>query len=56
MKQLILTQFPWTWLPTLSLIIFFVFFSGMILFTGLKTRKQIFLSASQLPLEDGDKQ
>ena len=53
MKQLILTQFPWPWLPTLALVIFFTFFVGVIFISRLKSRQAIFNAASFLPLQDG---
>lgn len=55
MKQEILTQFPWPWLPTLALLIFFVFFVGLMIRVNLKSRNKIFIEAAALPLSDGEK-
>lgn len=53
MKQYILTQFPWPWLPAIALVIFFTFFVGVVIFTGLKSRRHLYESAALLPLEEG---
>jgi cbb3-type cytochrome oxidase subunit 3 len=55
MSQEILTRFPWPWLPTLALLIFFIFFVGLIIRVSLRSRCEIFNSAGQLPLQDGEK-
>ena len=55
MKQEILTQFPWPWIPILGLIIFFTFFVGLLVRVSLRSRQHIFQSAEILPLEDGVK-
>ncbi len=55
MKQEILIQFPWPWLPTLALMIFFVFFVALIIRVGMKSRQHIFTAAESLPLQDGEK-
>ncbi len=55
MKQLILTQFPWPWLSTLALMIFFVFFIGLIVRVNQKSRAPIFKESEVLPLSDGEK-
>jgi cbb3-type cytochrome oxidase subunit 3 len=52
MKQLILTQFPWTSLPIIALLIFFTFFVGLIISLTLKSRQFALQKASQIPLED----
>lgn len=53
MKQQILTQFPWPWLPAIALMIFFALFIGLLAITGLKTRQAVFATASRLPMDDG---
>lgn len=55
MKQQILTQFPWPWLPTIALVIFFTFFVLLIVNVCLKSNRKIFTAAEGLPLNDGDK-
>jgi cbb3-type cytochrome oxidase subunit 3 len=52
MKQLILTQFPWTSLPIIALVIFFTFFVGLIISVSLKSRQPVLQRASRIPLED----
>lgn len=54
MKQEILSKFPWPWLPTAALLIFFIFFVGLIIRVSLKSRKPVFEAAETLPLHDGD--
>jgi len=53
MKQSILSQFPWPWLPAIALVIFFALFVGLLAITGLKTRQTAFAAASRLPMDDG---
>jgi cytochrome c oxidase cbb3-type subunit IV len=55
MKQEVLTLFPWPWLPTIGLLIFFIFFVGLIVRVSMKSRQSIFVKAEVLPLDDGDK-
>lgn len=55
MKQEILTQFPYPWLPSLGLLIFFFFFVGLLISVGMKSRHQTFARAESLPLHDGEK-
>lgn len=55
MKQEILTRFPWPWLPSLALLIFFIFFVGLVARLMLKSRKPILVRASRLPLEEAEK-
>lgn len=55
MKQQILTLFPWTWLPSLALLIFFAFFIGLLIRVNLKSQQSIFSTAATLPLDDGEK-
>jgi cbb3-type cytochrome oxidase subunit 3 len=52
MKQLILTQFPWTSLPIVALVIFFTFFVGLIVSVSLRSRRPVLQEASRIPLED----
>lgn len=53
MKQYILTQFPWPWLPAAALVIFFTFFVGLLIVTSLKSRRLVYESVAKLPLEEG---
>lgn len=55
MKQEILTRFPWPWLPTLGLLIFFIFFIALIFRVYTSSRREFFLVAESLPLDDGEK-
>ena len=55
MKQQILTQFPWPWLPTLALLIFFSFFVFLLFRISSQSQRRVFEAAEQLPLADGDK-
>lgn len=55
MKQEILTQFPWPWLPTLALMIFVTFFIGLLINVSLKSRRPIFDAAETLPLQEAKK-
>lgn len=55
MKQEILTRFPWPWLPTLALVIFFTFFVTVLINVLMKSRRPIFDAAENLPLEDGER-
>ena len=55
MKQEILTQFPWPWLPSLALLIFFAFFIGLVVRVSMKSRQHLFKAAEGLPLSDGEK-
>lgn len=55
MKQEILTQFPWPWLPTTALLIFFVFFVILLFRVSSKSQKREFVRAETLPLGDGEK-
>jgi cbb3-type cytochrome oxidase subunit 3 len=54
MKQEILTQFPWPWMPVVALLIFFIFFAGLLVRVSLKSQQPIFEKAERLPLEEGD--
>ncbi len=54
MKQIILTQFPWPWLPSLGLLIFFVIFLLLIRRVCQHERQPIYQSAANLPLYDED--
>lgn len=53
MKQTILTQFPWTWLPITALVIFFVFFVGLFVVTHFRSKTPIYSRAAELALEEG---
>ena len=53
MKQLVLAQFPWPVLPTMALIIFFVFFVALFVITHFRSRTPLYARASALPLEEG---
>jgi len=53
MKQYILTQFPWPWLPAIALVIFVTFFVGVVILTGLRSRRHLYEAAALLPLEEG---
>lgn len=55
MKQEILTQFPWPWLPSLGLLIFFVFFLALLIVVCLDSQKPVFQAAENLPLQDGER-
>lgn len=55
MKQEILIHFPWPWLSTLALMIFFTFFIGLVARLTMKSRRRVFALAERLPLSDGDK-
>lgn len=55
MKQEILTRFPWPWLPTLALIIFFSFFVILCIRVYSSSAKPAFSRAERIPLNDGDK-
>lgn len=55
MKQEILTRFPWPWLPSMALLIFFVFFIGLIVQLMIKSRQPLLARASRLPLEEAEK-
>ena len=55
MKQEIHTQFPWPWLPTIGLLIFFIFFVVLLFRVSSKSQKREFVSAEKLPLADGEK-
>lgn len=54
MKQEILTQFPWPWMPAIALLIFFAFFAGLLVRVSLKSQRPVFERAERLPLEEGD--
>lgn len=53
MKSLVLAQFPMTWLTVSALLLFFVFFCGMVANVMSRKRDQEFTDASRLPLEEG---
>lgn len=55
MKRDILTTFPWPWLPTIGLLIFFIFFVVIIFRVSTKVHRARFTSIENLPLNDGEK-
>ncbi len=55
MKQEILTRFPWPWLPSLALLIFFIFFIGLIAQLMMTSRQPLLARQSKLPLEEAEK-
>ena len=55
MKQEILTRFPWPWMPVLALMIFFLFFAGLLIRVSLRSQRSVFEKAEQLPLEEGER-
>lgn len=56
MKQLILSKFPWPVLPTIALVIFFVFFVALFVITHVRSRTPLYARASALPLEEGNQE
>lgn len=54
MKQMILTQFPWPWLPTLALLLFFGFFVGLLIHLNSRSVRSQCTDAATLPLKDGE--
>ncbi|MDG0816015.1 cbb3-type cytochrome oxidase subunit 3 [Bdellovibrio svalbardensis] len=54
MKQLGLAAFTDTYLTALGLIIFFLFFIGMILWVNHKDRKVLYKQMENMPLNDGE--
>jgi cbb3-type cytochrome oxidase subunit 3 len=54
MKQDGLAYFTDTHLTALGLIIFFVFFIGVLCWTSLKANKAIYRNLEQLPLKEGE--
>lgn len=55
MKQEVLSLFPWPWLPSLALLIFFSLFVTILLRVNLKSRRIQLNLAANLPLDDGEK-
>jgi hypothetical protein len=55
MKQVILTQFPWPWLPTFALLLFFAFFSALIVRVCLKSTKELYAEVEKIALEEGER-
>jgi len=55
MTQDILARFPWPWLISIALIIFLGLFVGLVVRLGMKSRSELFASAQNLPLQDGEK-
>lgn len=56
MKQLILTQFPWKWLPVVGLLIFFIAFLLLLIRILLESKDETVKTYSSLPLNDGEPQ
>lgn len=54
MKNEGLAYFTDTQLTALGLIIFFVFFVGVLCWTSLKTNKAVYKTLEQLPLKEGN--
>jgi cbb3-type cytochrome oxidase subunit 3 len=54
MKQDGLAYFTDTHLTALGLVIFFVFFAGVLVWTSLKANKAVYRKMEQIPLVDGD--
>ena len=54
MKQLALTQFPWPELALVPLVMFFVFFSAVLVWVFMKSNAEKFGRLSRLPLEGED--
>ena len=54
MKQDGLAYFTDTHLTALGLVIFFVFFAGVLVWTSLKANKAAYRKMEQIPLIDGD--
>lgn len=54
MKQEILQHFPWPWLPSVALLIFFSFFIIMIFRLLMKSRQSLLQRAARLPLDDAE--
>ncbi len=55
MKQEVLSLFPWPWLSSLALLIFFSLFVTILLRVNLKSRRIQLNLAANLPLDDGEK-
>lgn len=54
MKQEVLSQFPFPWLPTIALLIFFVFFVALLILLSTPSQKSLAAQAGILPLNDGE--
>lgn len=55
MKQEILSRFPWPWLSATALVIFFVFFLGLLVRLWMQSQQPVLLRAQQLPFDEGEK-
>ena len=55
MKQVVLSQFNYPWLPTIGMIIFIIIFIGVLYFALHKDNAGHFSKASSMPLNDGEK-
>jgi hypothetical protein len=54
-KQLILTQFPWPWLPAAALLIFFAFFVIMVARISRKSQTPLINEVARMPFDEGEK-
>ena len=50
----VVTKFPWPWLPTTALIIFFTLFILLLFRLSQKHRQPILNATAHLPLEEGE--
>ena len=55
MKQEILSLFPWPWLSTTALIIFFSFFVLLLLRVNMRSTQKVYKKMELLPLTDGER-
>lgn len=54
MKQMLLTHFPFMSLSIAALLIFFLFFVGLLVWIKLDLNRVKFENAEQMPLHDGE--
>jgi cbb3-type cytochrome oxidase subunit 3 len=55
MTKDILVHFPWPWLTSIALVMFLCLFVGLVVRLSMKSRSELFASAQNLPLQDGEK-
>ncbi len=55
MKSEIMRLFPWPWLSTIALMIFFTFFVVMVVLVFAKATRHLIEEGQVLPLNDGEK-
>ncbi len=55
MKSEVLSNFTFTLLPTMALVLFFVMFTGVVIWVYRKSSGKVYGEASNLPLNEGDK-